>query len=125
VVEESVDGIDAIPASPNYTYDAAGRLTVATVRGPSGAERFDYDYQALFLSDEAGNAFVMCSNQTMGANANRSYVHDRAANAFCYDGADRLEGPVDTGMGSTDARFDPVAYDARANTTTLGATTYA
>ncbi|MCA1683897.1 MAG: hypothetical protein LC708_02040, partial [Actinobacteria bacterium] len=106
VVDETIDGTDANPAGANFAYDGAGRLTHAVVGGHS----LDYAFEA------TGG----CGLQTnAGSNTNRTKVSDSALGApltYCYNQADRL-------TSSSDAAVGTPAYDAHANTTTLGTQT--
>ncbi|MDQ6739018.1 MAG: hypothetical protein M3021_01235, partial [Actinomycetota bacterium] len=102
VTDETIDGVDANPGGANFTYDTAGRLVAASVAGHS----LTYGFGTSTGCTLAPNA---------GVNANRSSVIDNSATTtYCYDAADRLVSSSDPAVGTP-------AYDARGNTTTLGA----
>ncbi|MBW3616043.1 MAG: hypothetical protein KY439_12165, partial [Actinobacteria bacterium] len=101
VVDQLIDGADAGPAAPNFTYDGAGRLRTAKVPG----RVLSYDYAATpgcALAPQAAK------------NTNRSAMVDNGVStSYCYDAADKL-------VSTTDARYGGIAYDVRGNTTALG-----
>ncbi|SER12773.1 RHS repeat-associated core domain-containing protein [Actinokineospora terrae] len=86
IVDESLAGVDARPSLPNFTYDAAGRLTDAWVT--------DHHY----VYDFTSNAPSTCptGKQTnAGLNTNRVYLYDETSSGtadtgYCYDAADRI-----------------------------------
>jgi large repetitive protein len=108
-----------INETSNYTYDAAGRLTAASIPH----HEFAYAY------DGTGGCGL---NTAAGKNGNRTGYTDSldggvpTTTTYCYDNADRLtgtavsgavagaEGVAGTGLGSTN-----LIYDQRGNTTTL------
>jgi RHS repeat-associated protein len=104
VVDETIDGTDA-NAGANFVYDGAGRLTSAWVPG----QALTYGY----TDNVPGCAF---SSITAGKNGNRTSmsVNGGTPTTYCHDGASRLVSSSDTAIGSP-------TYDARGNTTVLGA----
>jgi RHS repeat-associated protein len=104
VIDESIDAVDP-HAGANFGYDAAGRLRSAFVPGHSLTYVFD-------ATNGCGPA------TTAGNNTNRTSVTDNTTTFhYCYDRTDRLTSSPD------DAAVGTPAYDAHANTTTLGAQT--
>ncbi|WP_328614435.1 PA14 domain-containing protein [Amycolatopsis sp. NBC_00355] len=107
IVDESLGGVDARPAAPNYVYDAIGRLTEAYVTG----HHYTYDYTS------AAAATCPAGTQTnAGLNTNRMRLLDQTASGtaetrYCYDAADRLLSTE----GAT--ALSGVTYDADGNTT--------
>lgn len=90
----------------SYTYDAAGRLTGATI----GSDTFAYEFGTpdTSCSNTPGN------NQNAGKNSNRTkYTLNGQSTTYCYDQADRL-------TASSDSRFTDAEYDSHGNTTKLG-----
>ena len=90
----------------NFVYDGAGRLTAAWVPG----QALTYGY----ADNVAGCTF---SSLTAGKNGNRTSMSVNGATppvTYCHDGASRLVSSSDTAVGSP-------TYDARGNTTVLGA----
>lgn len=105
VVDESIDGVDARPGGANFVYDGVGRLTEAWVPGQSPVT-YGYD------DNLAGCAFNPVS---AGRNGNRTkMVANSVTTTYCHDAASRL-------VSSSDVAVGIPAYDARGNTTTLGA----
>ena len=116
------DSAASAPAVSSYAYDAAGRLTQATIPGH-------------VLSYGFGTA--SCGADTAaGKDGNRtshSDVHNGGTPttvAYCYDNADRLTGTTVSGAPSganplfatnltTTGTTPSLAYDAQGNTTTL------
>ena len=119
IIDETLDGVDARPGSPNYVYDAAGRLTQAWVTG----HHYTYDYTTTTPSG--------CPKGTQtkaGTNTNRVRLLDKtdkgtAETGYCYDDADRLIGttganPV-TGI-TYDNHGNTLTYSTGGSTTSLG-----
>jgi RHS repeat-associated protein len=100
VKDQKVDGVDH-HAGDDFTYDAVGRLTTASVPG----QTYNYSFATT----------ASCSSRMgVGRNTNRtSMVVGATTTTYCYDEADRL-------VSTTDSRYATLAYDARGNTTTLG-----
>ncbi len=107
VVDQVVDGIDHRPAADNYDYDGAGRLTEAWV--PS--QTLTYGYGA-----NGDAACTALDPVVAGDNGNRTSktLNGGTATTYCHDGASRLVSSTDTAIGTP-------TYDARGNTTVLGA----
>jgi RHS repeat-associated protein len=108
-LDEKTDGVDNHVGN-NFVYDNAGRLTTGYVGDPTqsyAAHEYRYAYDAV----SAGCAY------SMGNNTNRtsSTVDGGTPVTYCYDRADRLTSV------SNDARYASPAYDARDNTSALGA----
>ena len=105
------DGTDAKPgtgpAFQNFKYDGAGRLTEAWVPG-----------QALTYGYGANGAGCTFDSAAAGKNGNRTSMVRNAGTpvttTYCHDGASRL-------VSSSDAAVGSPTYDARGNTTVLGA----
>jgi RHS repeat-associated protein len=116
ITDEVVDGFDANPSGPNFTYDTAGRLIEAwtSARTPTGAS------SSLHTRYGFGAADASCSGNSVtsaGRNTNRTSrtVGDGASattTTYCYDAADRLIATSEPGAGS-------IAYDDHGNTTEL------
>ena len=103
VLDETIDGADA-HVGENFVYDGAGRLTAAWVPG----QDLTYGY----LANSAGCTF---SAAAAGKNGNRTSMSvNTVITTYCHDGASRLVSSSDTAVGSP-------TYDARGNTTVLGA----
>ncbi|MGH9285998.1 MAG: hypothetical protein ACRD0M_10065, partial [Acidimicrobiales bacterium] len=101
MVDQAVDGTDAYPAGPNFTYDPGGRLTGARVAGHT----LSYAY--------AGTGGCGAS-ATAGRNTNRTARTDNGlTRTYCYDHADRLTSSSGPGVGAP-------TYDTRGNTTAFG-----
>ncbi|MGH9890530.1 MAG: PA14 domain-containing protein, partial [bacterium] len=102
VIDESIDGVDPRPGLPNFTYDAAGRLTAGYVSGRT----VSYGYQG------SGGCGLLA---TAGKNSNRTSMSTNGSDpkTYCYDHADRL-------TSTTDTPYSAPAYDARGNTTKIG-----
>jgi RHS repeat-associated protein len=117
IVDESLAGVDANPAGPNYAYDAAGRLTEASVAG----HHLTYDF-----TSAAPGSCPAGTQPAAGRNTNRVRLLDQtsggtAETGYCYDSADRLLATT----GATAA--SGFTYDTHGNTTAYtigGATTY-
>ncbi|WP_020647210.1 PA14 domain-containing protein [Amycolatopsis balhimycina] len=117
ITDESLAGVDANPAGPNYGYDAAGRLTQAYVNG----HHFTYDFTSV-----ASGTCPTGTQANAGRDTNRVRLLDQTAGGtaetgYCYDNADRLLATV--GAGATSG----VTYDTHGNTTastTGGSTTF-
>ena len=113
VVDETIDGVDANPEvdpdleHENFEYDGAGRLTDAWVPDHTLA----YGYGA-----NGDTSCTALNPVSAGLNGNRtSMVKDGGTpTTYCHDGASRLLSSSDTAVGSP-------TYDARGNTTVLGA----
>jgi RHS repeat-associated protein len=93
-------------ASKSYTYDAADRLTAATI----GANSYSYSFAA-----PSGST---CNQSSANLNAHKdsnrtSFTKNGATTTYCYDNADRL-------IASSDAKVDAPTYDSHGNTTQLG-----
>lgn len=102
VVDQATDGVDADPSGPNFSYDAAGRLTRAVVAG----HVLDYAFEP------SGG----CGTQlSAGRNTNRTRLTDNGATpiTYCYNQADQLTSSSDASVGSP-------TYDAHGNTATIG-----
>lgn len=108
-----------------YTYDAADRLTKATV--PGNTETWSYA-----ATGGCG------ANVAAGADGNRTGYTDTPTSgtawsvAYCYDNADRLTGTTITNpqagadtLASTNLTSANLVYDAHGNTTTLADQTLA
>ncbi|MGW3960810.1 PA14 domain-containing protein [Amycolatopsis sp. NPDC005003] len=115
VTDESLDGVDANPAGPNYAYDAVGRLTQAYVAG----HHFTYDF-----TSAAAAACPAGTQPNAGRNTNRVRLLDQtpggtAETGYCHDNADRLLATT----GATAA--SGFTYDSHGNTTayTIGDST--
>ncbi len=90
----------------DYTYDAAGRLTAATI----GSNTYSYGFGAQDSSCGAGSNM----NTNSGKNSNRtSQTINGVTTTYCYDYADRL-------VSSSDATANSPTYDSRGNTTAIG-----
>ncbi len=83
IVDESIDGVDANPNGPNFSYDGAGRLITAALPGHT----FTYSF-----APSGG-----CGTQDRaGSNTHRTQMVDTptvgspVTTNFCYDQADRL-----------------------------------
>lgn len=106
ILTDTVADNDTTAARYSYRYDAAGRLTNATVPHHELAYRFD----------PTGGCGP---NSAAGANTNRTAVEDRkdgaapAAATYCYDYADRLL----SSSGGADLRL---SYDAHGNAVIVG-----
>lgn len=117
VIDESLGGVDARPAAPNYVYDAVGRLTEAWVPD----HHFIYDF-----TSSAPAACPTGTQVNAGLNTNRVRMVDEATSGttetgYCYDAADRI-------LATTGASaITGIQYDNHGNTTQYtqgGATTY-
>ncbi|WP_432832451.1 PA14 domain-containing protein [Dactylosporangium sp. CA-092794] len=119
VTDESLGGVDANPAGPNYVYDAAGRMTEAYVTG----HHLTYDY-----SSASPGACPAGTQPTAGRNSNRIRLLDQttagtAETGYCYDNADRLLATTGatTATGFTyDNHGNTTAYTVGGSTTRLG-----
>jgi RHS repeat-associated protein len=117
IIDETLGGVDARPGSPNYVYDAAGRLTEAWVAG----HHYTYDF-----TSNAPSGCPAGTQVNAGLNTNRVRLLDEtssgvAETGYCYDAADRLLAT----LGAT--AVTNVQYDSNGNTTQYtagGATTY-
>ena len=106
IVDETIDGVDANPSGPNFTYDTAGRLTSAKVAGHT------LTYGFANTTTNCGTPAWLAPNA--GSNTNRTSTADNGAlTTSCYDHADKLR-------STTDGRYTTIAYDRHGNTTTLG-----
>ncbi len=103
VVDETIDGTDAKTSGPNFTYDAAGRLTAANVPG----------HALTYAFAPTGGCGVATS---AGSDTNRTATTDNGglATTYCYDRADRITSSSDTTNVGT-----PV-YDPHGNATRMG-----
>lgn len=116
LTELTTDGNDPRPGAPNYTYDAAGRLTDAwtTTRDSAGT------IGSLHTAYGFGTAASSCASGTeplAGKNTNRTSqtIGDGSSavtTSYCYDAADRLVSTTEAGVGA------PI-YDSHGNTTML------
>ena len=89
--------------SKSYTYDAAGRLTAATI----GSNSYSYAYGTPSGCSGSYNA-------NAGKNSSRtSQTVNSTTQTYCYDQADRL-------ISGTDPNVSTVAYDSHGNTTSMG-----
>ncbi|HSX00546.1 MAG TPA: PA14 domain-containing protein, partial [Patescibacteria group bacterium] len=89
-----------------YTYDAADRLTAATI----GANTYSYGFGTANTSCNslAGN------NVSAGKDSNRTtQTVNGTTTTYCYNQADQL-------IGSSDAQYNTPTYDTRGNMTSLG-----
>src|SRR6185312_14609665 len=92
--------------SSSYSYDAAGRLTGATI----GSNTYSYGYGTQDSSCGSGSDM----NANAGKNGNRtSQTVNSVTTTYCYDYADRL-------VSSSDATADSAVYDSHGNMTQLG-----
>jgi RHS repeat-associated protein len=106
IIDETIDGLDANPSGPNFTYDTAGRLTSARVAGHT------LTYGFANTTTNCGTPSWLAPNA--GSNTNRTSVVDNATTTtYCYDNADKLR-------TTTDSRYTGIGYDLHGNTTTLG-----
>ncbi len=113
VVDETVDGVDANPGTgttfQNFKYDGTGRLTSARVTG----QALTYGYGA-----NGDTSCTALDPVSAGLNGNRTSMVRNAGTpvttTYCHDGASRL-------VSSSDAAIGSPTYDARGNTTVLGA----
>jgi RHS repeat-associated protein len=92
--------------SKSYTYDAADRLTTATI----GANSYGYSF--------AAPSGTTCNQSSANLNAHKdsnrtSFTKNGVTTTYCYDNADRL-------LSSSDAKVDAAQYDSHGNTTQLG-----
>lgn len=107
MIDESFDWADP-NAGPNYTYDAAGRLTDALMWGAT----YYFGYWATWG----------CPVDDAHLNTNRtqryicSWSGGHTYHQYCYDDADRL-------VSSTDPSVGTIGYDAHGNMTTIGGET--
>jgi RHS repeat-associated protein len=103
VKDQKIDGIDH-HSGDDFTYDAVGRLTTASIPG----QTYNYSFATT----------ASCSSRMgVGRNTNRtSMVVGGTTTTYCYDEADRL-------VSTTDSRYATLAYDPRGNTITLGGET--
>jgi RHS repeat-associated protein len=107
ITDETLGGVDARPAAPNYVYDAVGRLTEAWVTG----HHYTYDFTS---AAPAGCPSGTVANA--GVNTNRVHLLDQtsagtADTGYCYDTTDRL-------LSTTGAdAVSGVGYDGHGNTT--------
>lgn len=110
-VNRSVTG-DIISGTENgvnkaYTYDSAGRLTKATL----GTNTFTYEFGA----QDASCSSLVGTNINSGKSSNRTkQTINGVATTYCYNQADQL-------IASSDQKVTTPMYDARGNTTSLGA----
>lgn len=113
VLDEKIDGVDADTTSPNFTYDAAGRLTVGKVRDASNVlHSINYGFGA---PTGCGTGSLSTANK----NTNRTSMSDNGVvTTYCYDAADRL-------ISTSDSRYANPVYDAHGNTTSMGGVTMA
>jgi RHS repeat-associated protein len=103
--DETIDGQDANPTGPNFTYDGTGRLTAARVP----------DHNIAYNFDPSGGCGPLT---TAGKNTNRTKMTDNAIpTTYCYDNADKL-------ASTTTPGHEQLAYDSHGNTTTLGVETH-
>jgi RHS repeat-associated protein len=90
----------------SYVYDAAGRLTSATL----GSNTYSYE----FGTPNATCSGLTGNNQNTAKNGNRTKLTANGqVTTYCYDMADRL-------ISSSDQRLATVTYDDHGNTTRLG-----
>ena len=95
--------------SESYSYDAADRLTAATV----GPYSFNYGYTA--PTNAYGTASLTAYKNSNITTIGTTYGGNTTTQSYLYDNADRL-------MNSTDKNIDAPLYDAHGNTTRLGST---
>lgn len=92
--------------SSSYSYDAAGRLTGATI----GSHTYAYSFGALDSSCGSSSGI----NPDAGKDGNRvSMTVDSMTTTYCYDYADRL-------VSTSDPTTTDAAYDDHGNTISLG-----
>lgn len=100
-----ITGGTELGTTKSYTYDAADRLTGATI----GANTYSYGFGA-----QAATCGVSPGNVNSGKNSNRTtQTIGGATTTFCYDNADRL-------VTSSDAKYTNAQYDAHGNVIQLG-----
>jgi RHS repeat-associated protein len=112
VTNEAIDGVDATPSGPDFTYDNAGRLTSANL---PGANTIAYNYGAT-SSCGAGSLATAGNNDNRTSETETQTGQPVSSNAYCYNGADQLTSTTTPGLGA-------ITYDSHGNTTTLGAQT--
>jgi RHS repeat-associated protein len=94
-----------------YTYDAAQRLTQATLDSVA-TYAYGFDVQ------DASCGNLSSENPNAGKNSNRmNMTVDGQSTTYCYDQADRL-------IATSDPNMQTIAYDDHGNTMTLGNTTF-
>ncbi|WP_078715438.1 PA14 domain-containing protein [Agreia bicolorata] len=125
VRDQTVDPITASPYVSDYTFDAAGRLTAASIPGHA-------------LTYQFGSTGGCGTNTQAGANGNRTGITDtptgggglKYTTGYCYGKQDRLESVAETAAGTTTAPANMVrdtksiaatdiSYDAHGNITKL------
>lgn len=98
--------VGANTLNSSYGYDAAGRLTSATI----GSHTYAYSFGALDSSCGSGSGI----NPNAGKDGNRvKLTVDSVDTTYCYDYADRL-------VSSSDPTVTNAVYDDHGNTTSLG-----
>lgn len=112
IVDESIDGKDARPTGPNYSYDFAGRLVSAYVPtgvGSSGRYQFGFD---------AGGGSGRCS-ASAGSNLNVITSSWKplpgsasTSSTYCFDSSDRL-------LSTTDPKLTGIGYDGQGRTSSI------
>jgi RHS repeat-associated protein len=111
VTGESIDGTPLNAAGPAFTYDNAGRLTIAYAPG----HHYTYSY-----ANTTG-----CAANNAGLDSNRTTMTDNGTTAatYCYNQADQLQSTTDshfatvTCPGGGNSQF---CYDNHGNTTSMG-----
>jgi hypothetical protein len=121
------DTASATAETSMYTFDAAGRLTLATLTNTTHTHTLSYGY----------GTTTGCVNNGAGKNGNRTAFADNldgvvTSVAYCYDNADQLTGtdvtpniganglsPVAGGDLTTSGPNPSLGYDAHGNTTRL------
>ena len=118
------DTTAAAVETSTYKFDAAGRLTLATIPGHTLSYGFDTATCGVATAGMNGNRTSSSDAQTTGSTTVTT------ATSYCYDNADRLTGtsttgapagasPVAAGTLSTTGPGATLAYDLHGNTTKL------
>lgn len=110
VIDQAIDGVDATPTGPSFSYDAAGRLTTAVLvdrNSTTGLPTGTTTTHGYGFAQSGGCGLA----HSAGRNTNRSSltINGVQTAAYCYDNADRLTGTSQPGY------TDAISYDAHGN----------
>ena len=128
IVDRAVNGVDARPGNPNYTYDTAGRLTAWWERDIAGAQTVSGTYGFAYTANTLPTGCTGSGGTSLDAGKNSNRVEQTVtvgagapvSTQYCFDYADRLRKVITAGANPYSAGF---GFDAHGNVTTSGGQT--